>query len=74
MDKTESFTLSDLTFSQKLNLMETIWDEITTDDKQLESPDWHKDILNDRENALESGKAKFSDWEEAKERIRRKVL
>ncbi|NQU64615.1 MAG: addiction module protein [SAR324 cluster bacterium] len=57
--------------SQKLNLMESIWDDLTKDEKKLMSPDWHKDILEDRELALASGRVKVSDWEEAKERIRK---
>ncbi|MBU2645836.1 addiction module protein [bacterium] len=64
-------SLSELSFGQKLNLMELIWDEFTKEEKKLMSPDWHKDILEDREQALASGRAKVSDWEEAKERIRK---
>jgi len=66
-------TLSELSFDQKLNLMESIWDDITKDEIKFKSPVWHKDILEDREQALASGKVKVSDWEEAKERIRKNV-
>ena len=62
--------LSELSFSQKLSLMESIWDDLTKDAIKLKSPVWHKEILEDREQALTSGKAKVSDWEDAKERIR----
>ncbi len=65
--------LSELSFNQKLNLMESIWDDITKDEIKFKSPVWHKDILEDREQALASGKVKVSDWEEAKERIRKNV-
>jgi len=65
--------LSELNFGQKLNLMESIWDDLTKDEKKLNSPLWHKDILVDRENALQAGKVKMSDWDEAKERIRKNV-
>lgn len=63
--------LSELSFGQKLNLMESIWDDLTKDEINLKSPVWHKEILEDRERALASGKANVSDWEEAKERIRK---
>ena len=63
--------LSELSFSQKLNLMESIWDDLTRDDVTFESPVWHKETLDDREQALASGKAKVRDWDEAKERIRK---
>lgn len=65
--------LSKLSFAQKLNLMEKIWDDLTKDENELESPDWHIEVLNDRENTIKEGQAKFSDWTEAKERIRRNI-
>jgi hypothetical protein len=43
------------------------WPEMTS---SLKSPDWHEEILKDREQALSSGKVKVSDWEGAKERVR----
>ncbi|MBW2363948.1 MAG: addiction module protein [Deltaproteobacteria bacterium] len=65
--------LSELSFSQKLSLMESIWDDLTKDEIKLKSPVWHKEILEDREQALTSGKTKVSDWEDAKERIRKNL-
>ncbi len=65
--------ISELTLAQKLNLMESIWDDITQDESALKSPAWHETVLKDREDALASGKAKVSGWEKAKERIRRNV-
>jgi putative addiction module component (TIGR02574 family) len=73
MDKIETFPLSELTFSQKLNLMETIWDDLTRNEKDFKSPTWHAEILKDREEALQAGKVKVSDWEEAKLRIKKDV-
>ncbi len=65
--------ISELTLAQKLNLMESIWDDITQDESALKSPAWHETVLKDREDALASGKANVSGWEKAKERIRRNV-
>jgi putative addiction module component (TIGR02574 family) len=65
--------LSDLTVSEKLDLLETIWADLSQDEGALESPAWHEAILKDREAAFETGKTTASDWEEAKERIRRRV-
>lgn len=65
--------LSKLTLAQKLDLMEAIWDDLARQDKALESPPWHEEVLKDREQALAVGKATISDWEEAKERIRRNL-
>jgi len=63
--------LEQLTLAQKLDLIETLWDDISKDDKALESPGWHVAVLQDRQKALEAGKAQIHDWEEAKERLKR---
>ncbi len=62
--------LSELTLAQKLELMEAIWDDLAKHDETLESPDWHEEVLKDREKALATGKGTVSDWKEAKRRIR----
>ena len=65
--------LSQLTLPKKLNLMETIWADLTRDEAKLESPAWHEAILKDREEAFKVWRVTVSDWEESKERIRKKV-
>jgi putative addiction module component (TIGR02574 family) len=65
--------LSKLTLAQKLDLMEALWDNLAKHEMTLESPQWHEEVLKDREKALAAGKATISDWEEAKERIRRNL-
>ncbi len=64
--------LAQLTFSQKLALMESVWDDLYKAER-YDSPSWHEALLNDRKKALEAGKLSISDWSEAKERIREKV-
>ena len=71
--ETIKLPLSELTFSQKLELLETIWDDLSMDEKILESPVWHLTILKDRKKALALGKAAVSDWKEAKVRIRKNI-
>ena len=71
--KTIDIPLSKLTFAQKLNLMEALWDDITQDENHLDSPDWHCDVLKDREKAVKTSNAAFLDWESAKERIKRNI-
>ena len=65
--------LTKLTLAQKLDLIETLWDDISKNAKALESPSWHEEVLQDRQKALEAGKASARDWDQAKERIRRNV-
>jgi putative addiction module component (TIGR02574 family) len=65
--------IAQLSFTQKLDLMEMLWADMAGNEKNLESPAWHGAILNDREAALNAGKVTVSNWEEAKERIKKNV-
>ena len=71
--KRVDLSLSKLSVAQKLHLMETLWAELTRDEKKLKSPAWHETVLKDREEAYAAGKITVSEWEQAKKRIRKKV-
>jgi len=71
--KRVDLTLSELSFTEKLNLMEALWADLSRDEKKLKSPAWHETVLKDREGAFMAGKVTVSDWEQAKRRIRKKV-
>jgi hypothetical protein len=58
---------------EKLRAMEAIWADLSQDEDQFESPAWHKKALREAEHAVKSGTAQFSDWEDAKKRLRRKA-
>ena len=58
-----------LSLQEKLLVMEAIWDDLSRAAQQLEMPQWHKELLDERERLLAEGKAHFVDWEEAKRQI-----
>ncbi len=55
---------------EKLLLMEAIWDDISRAEEHLEVPEWHKDVLDERDRLIAEGKAQFIDWEVAKKQIK----
>ena len=63
-----------MTIPDKMELLEALWDDLSRRPEQLQSPDWHKVVLEERREAAEAGEDKFSDWETAKEDIRKRVL
>ena len=67
------FPLKQMSVSEKLQLMEALWDDLSRDADALESPEWHGQVLNEREDRIASGEAKFSDWDQAKLDIRKRV-
>ena len=57
--------------SEKLALFEMLWTDLSAEPDHIEVPDWHREVLDTRQAALEQGEARVIDWEEAKEEIRR---
>ncbi len=39
--------------------MEALWDSLVEEEGEIESPEWHRDILEERKRKIESGKAEF---------------
>jgi len=62
-----------MTRADKLKLMETLWDDLCRDEARVISPGWHGGVLAARARRIQKGSAKFSDWDEAKKRLRRRV-
>jgi len=44
---------------ERLQTMEAIWDSLTHEPSEMESPDWHRDTLVARKNMIDEGKAEF---------------
>jgi hypothetical protein len=65
--------LQKMSCDEKLRAMEALWVDLSQDEDRFESPAWHAEALREAERAMKNGKAKFSDWKEAKKRIRRKA-
>lgn len=62
--------IQNLPFQEKLRMMEALWDGIAPQEALLEVPQWHKDLLDEREQLIQAGKATFTDWETAKQQIK----
>ena len=58
---------------EKILVMEAIWDDICREEDGLEVPQWHKDILDERDRLIAEGKARFIDWEDAKKQIKEAI-
>jgi putative addiction module component (TIGR02574 family) len=58
-----------MSFPEKVALLETVWSEIAAEPGQVEVPQWHKDILDERDLALKEGRATVLVWDEANRQI-----
>lgn len=65
--------IKQMSLPEKLELLEAVWSEIASDPEQVEVPQWHKAILDERQRAFEEGRVKAIDWEEAKRQIEKAI-
>lgn len=65
--------LKTMSVEEKIQTMEMLWDDLCRLPDGVKSPDWHQDMLADREVVIERGGEAFEDWEAAKKRIRKRL-
>ena len=68
----KSITLNNLSTAEKIELMEKLWDDLSSS-PDYAPPKWHGDELARRKNAVKEGKVTYTDWEKAKEEIRKDI-
>jgi len=68
MEKTLINELSRLNKNEKLLLVEALWDSIASDPEEVDVPDHHKSILEQRLKTLEEDKKNGSSWKEVRQK------
>jgi hypothetical protein len=66
----DAIDIKQLSRSEKLIMMEAIWEDLSRNDEKLESPSWHEQALLEAERRLEAGQEKVLDWRDAKKELR----
>lgn len=62
-------TIDKMTVSEKVCLLEKVWDSLCHKSGDVQSPEWHKSVLELRKRRIENGQATISPWSEAKKRL-----
>jgi len=62
-----------MTVEEKLRTMEILWDDLRRNEENIPVPQWHKELLDERERLVREGKAHFENWETVKKRITDRV-
>lgn len=65
--------LENMSVEEKLQAMESLWDDLCAKAGDITSPAWHEDVLADRQAMRERGEDQFEDWDTAKRKIQTKV-
>jgi len=68
MEKALIDELSQLKKSEKLILVEALWDSIASDPNEVEVPEHHKAIIEERLKTLEQDQLTGSSWEDVRQK------
>ena len=49
-----------------------MWEDLSKEVEQVESPDWHREALDETERRLKAGRESVVDWLEARKELRRR--
>jgi hypothetical protein len=65
--------LEKMSVEEKLQAMESLWDDLCSKAGDMSSPAWHEDVLAERAAMQKCGEDAFEDWDAAKRSIRSKI-
>ena len=65
--------LDKMSLEEKLQAMESLWDDLCNKAGGISSPAWHEGVLAERLSMQERGEDQFEDWDAAKRNIKNKL-
>lgn len=65
--------LDKMSLEEKLQAMESLWDDLCNKAGGVPSPAWHEGVLAERDATQKRGDDQFEDWEAAKRNIKNQV-
>ena len=65
--------LDKMSVEEKIQAMESIWEDLCKSADSVTSPPWHEKVLNMREESVKRGSDQFTDWEKAKKDIKNDI-
>jgi hypothetical protein len=69
-----SLDYDQMAISEKFILLEELWQSMCFDANQKGfTPEWHLEVLNQREDSIQKAKSTFSDLDDAKSRLQKLV-
>lgn len=65
--------LQAMTTPEKLLLMEELWQNLSMTTSEIPPPEWHGDVLAERDRLIDSGEETFIDWKTPKKRLQEEL-
>jgi putative addiction module component (TIGR02574 family) len=56
-----------MSIRERLKVMEALWDSLLYEESDMESPEWHRNILEERKRKIKNGKGEFISVQKLKE-------
>lgn len=64
-------SIANLSQTEKLQMMEALWRDLSLNASEIPSPAWHATALKQAEKAVQNNSAQFFEWSNAKSKLRR---
>lgn len=58
---------------EKLRVVQVLWEDLSREADQIESPEWHREALEETDRRLKAGQESVIDWSEAKKELRNRL-
>ena len=62
----DTVEITKMSIAERLQAIKALWNSLLDNESEVESPQWHRDILEERKRKIEDGKAEFIVLEELK--------
>ena len=69
----ETLGIERMSFAERLQAMELLWRSLSAEPDKLESPAWHKKVLEKRLAKVEAGKGRFLTLAQVKKRLTKRA-
>ena len=66
---TVELAIESMSVAEKVRLLESVWQSLCAHPGDVRSPEWHRDILEERTRRLADGRATVATWADAKARL-----
>jgi putative addiction module component (TIGR02574 family) len=66
----DSLQIAKMSVSERLQVIDEIWESLNRHSHEIPSPEWHQEVLNDRKARALRGEAKFLTLDQLRTRLR----
>ena len=73
LSRMSALPIEKMSRDEKLRAMEELWESLTQDESDYESPPWHADALRETAERYEAGHEEPIDWAAAKRELRKRA-